>query len=177
MCETIWTSPSGKTIRHHDTLIRIEFSPALRFIRIHGRVPLHGQVPQYAWPEGQSHRKFVPTKDLSRTAMMIKTCRRQKEGRSQNILEAGDLAPADVRLVESNNLRVNEAALTGEYVAGSIALCAALLIAAVYLPGLSAVLITQDPGLRGWLLVLGMSLIPFALGQGLRLAQALREPR
>jgi Ca2+-transporting ATPase len=63
------------------------------------------------------------------------------------------------------------------YVAGSIALCAALLIAAVYLPGLSAVLKTQDPGLRGWLLVLGMSLIPFVLGQGLRLAQALREPR
>jgi Ca2+-transporting ATPase len=62
------------------------------------------------------------------------------------------------------------------YIAGSIALCAALLIAAVYLPGLSAILKTQDPGLRGWLLVLGMSLIPFVLGQGLRLAQTLREP-
>jgi hypothetical protein len=53
---------------------------------------------------------------------------------------------------------------------------AALLIAAVYLPGLSAVLKTQDPGLRGWPLVLGMSLIPFVLGQGVRLAQTLREP-
>lgn len=62
------------------------------------------------------------------------------------------------------------------YIAGSIALCAALLIAAVYLPGLSGVLKTQDPGLRGWLLVLGMSLIPFILGQGLRIVQALREP-
>ena len=62
------------------------------------------------------------------------------------------------------------------YIAGSIALCAALLIAAVYLPGLSAVLKTQDPGLSCWLLVLGMSLIPFILGQGLRIAQALREP-
>jgi Ca2+-transporting ATPase len=62
------------------------------------------------------------------------------------------------------------------YIAGSIALCAALLIAAVYLPGLSAVLKTQDPGLRGWLLVLGMSLIPFILGQGLRIVQARREP-
>ena len=63
------------------------------------------------------------------------------------------------------------------FIAASIALCTALLIAAVYLPGLSTVLKTQDPGLRGWLLVLGMSLIPFVLGQGLRLAQALREPR
>jgi Ca2+-transporting ATPase len=32
------------------------------------------------------------------------------------VLEGGDLAPADVRLIESNNLRVNEASLTGESV-------------------------------------------------------------
>ena len=32
------------------------------------------------------------------------------------VLEAGDLSPADVRLVESNNLRVDEATLTGESV-------------------------------------------------------------
>jgi Ca2+-transporting ATPase len=32
------------------------------------------------------------------------------------ILEGGDVAPADIRLIESNNLRVNEAALTGESV-------------------------------------------------------------
>jgi len=62
------------------------------------------------------------------------------------------------------------------FIAASIALCTALLIAAVYLPGLSAVLKTQDPGFRGWLLVLGMSLIPFMLGHGLRIVQALREP-
>ncbi|MCF8038848.1 MAG: HAD-IC family P-type ATPase, partial [Desulfohalobiaceae bacterium] len=30
------------------------------------------------------------------------------------IFEGGDLVPADIRLIESNNLRVNEAALTGE---------------------------------------------------------------
>jgi hypothetical protein len=63
------------------------------------------------------------------------------------------------------------------HIAGSIALCAALLIAAVYLTGLSAVLKTQNPGFGGWLLVLGMSLIPFTLGQGLRIVQALRKPR
>lgn len=32
------------------------------------------------------------------------------------ILESGDIAPADARLVEANNLRVNESALTGESV-------------------------------------------------------------
>ena len=31
-------------------------------------------------------------------------------------MDAGDIAPADIRLIESNNLRVNEAALTGESV-------------------------------------------------------------
>jgi Ca2+-transporting ATPase len=62
------------------------------------------------------------------------------------------------------------------FIAASIALCTALLIAAVYLPGLSAVLEARHPGFGGWLLVSGMSLIPFILGQGLRMAQALREP-
>jgi Ca2+-transporting ATPase len=32
------------------------------------------------------------------------------------VVDAGDVAPADIRLIESNNLRVNEAALTGESV-------------------------------------------------------------
>ncbi len=47
------------------------------------------------------------------------------------------------------------------YVAGSIVLCAALLVAAVYVPVLSGILKTQDPGPQGWMLLLGMSLIPF----------------
>ena len=61
------------------------------------------------------------------------------------------------------------------YIAGSILLCAALLVAAVYLPGLSSVLRTQDPGLPGWLMILGMSLIPFVWGQGLRVLQAMKN--
>jgi Ca2+-transporting ATPase len=32
------------------------------------------------------------------------------------VVDAGDVAPADIRLIESNNLRVNESALTGESV-------------------------------------------------------------
>ncbi len=61
------------------------------------------------------------------------------------------------------------------YIAGAILLCAALLLAAVYLPGLSRVLRTQDPGPPGWLLILGMSLIPFVWGQGLRVMQAMKN--
>lgn len=64
------------------------------------------------------------------------------------------------------------------YVLISIALCTVLLIMAVYLPGLSFVLKTEHPGLSGWLLLLLVSLIPFAVGQGVRLVQGrLKERR
>ncbi|HHP7234848.1 MAG TPA: cation-translocating P-type ATPase, partial [Desulfobacterales bacterium] len=61
------------------------------------------------------------------------------------------------------------------YIAGAIALCTVLLIAAVYLPGLSGVLKTQNPAPGGWLLILGVSLIPFLVGQGMRIAQAMKN--
>ncbi|MCJ8499002.1 cation-translocating P-type ATPase [Desulfatitalea alkaliphila] len=51
------------------------------------------------------------------------------------------------------------------FIAASLALCAALLLAAVYLPGLSGVLKTEGVGKSGWLLALGMSLVPFLWGQ------------
>jgi P-type Ca2+ transporter type 2C len=62
------------------------------------------------------------------------------------------------------------------YVAGAIVLCTGLLLLAVYQPLLSRVLMTRDPGAAGWLLILGMSLVPFAVGQTLRILQAMRRP-
>ncbi len=52
-----------------------------------------------------------------------------------------------------------------KYVWGALGLCTLILIAAVYLPGISTVLKTVDPGPVGWLLVIGMSLIPLLIGQ------------
>ncbi len=63
------------------------------------------------------------------------------------------------------------------YIIGSIILCTALLLAAVYLPGLSGVLKTESPGVNGWLLLLGMSLFPFIWGQGLRILQLRKQNR
>jgi Ca2+-transporting ATPase len=57
------------------------------------------------------------------------------------------------------------------YIGGSIMLCAILLLAAVYLPGLSDLLKTENPSWRGWLVVLGMSLVPFVFGQAMRIIQ------
>jgi Ca2+-transporting ATPase len=43
---------------------------------------------------------------------------------------------------------------------GALALCTALLLAAVYLPGLRDVLALADPGMRGWAVVAVLSLVP-----------------
>lgn len=59
------------------------------------------------------------------------------------------------------------------FVLGSIVLCTVLLLAAVYLPAISDILKTRHPGLTGWSLLLGMSLLPFIVGQGLRTIQRL----
>ncbi|MBN1991086.1 MAG: cation-translocating P-type ATPase [Anaerolineae bacterium] len=56
------------------------------------------------------------------------------------------------------------------WVWGALVLCVALLLLAVYLPVLSGVLRVVDPGLNGWLLVLGMSVLPLVVGQILKLA-------
>jgi Ca2+-transporting ATPase len=47
----------------------------------------------------------------------------------------------------------------------SIGLCAALLLLAVYLPGLTDVLQTHAPTWEGWALILGLSLVPTVVGQ------------
>lgn len=55
------------------------------------------------------------------------------------------------------------------FIWGALALCTMLLVAAVYLPGLSTVLKVTDPGWRGWLVVAGMSLSPYVIAQVARL--------
>ncbi len=58
---------------------------------------------------------------------------------------------------------------------GALGLCAGLLLLAVYLPGLSSLLETRRLGWSSWGLVLGISLVPFAVGQMLRFVQRRRE--
>lgn len=58
------------------------------------------------------------------------------------------------------------------YIWGALLICTGLLMAAVYLPGLSDVLKTVDPGLTGWGLILGASLVPLVVGQIWKLVQS-----
>ena len=51
------------------------------------------------------------------------------------------------------------------YVWGALALCSAMLLAVVYVPGLAVVFEVQHPGFSGWLLLLAMSAVPLAAGQ------------
>jgi P-type Ca2+ transporter type 2C len=55
------------------------------------------------------------------------------------------------------------------FVWAALALCTGLLLVAIYLPGLSTVLSIEPPGTNGWLLILGMSLVPWAVGQILKI--------
>jgi len=60
-------------------------------------------------------------------------------------------------------------AVTGNpFVWASLGLCAVLILAAVYLPGLSEVLRTVRPDPSGWGLALGLSVVPLAVGQALK---------
>lgn len=54
------------------------------------------------------------------------------------------------------------------FVWGALMLCTGLLLAAVYVPVISRVLKITAPGFRGWLLIVPMSLVPFAVGQVLK---------
>jgi len=47
----------------------------------------------------------------------------------------------------------------------ALALCILLLLGAIYVPGLSDILKMVAPGFQGWLLILGMSLVPLVVGQ------------
>ncbi|MFW6154764.1 MAG: cation-translocating P-type ATPase [Planctomycetota bacterium] len=55
--------------------------------------------------------------------------------------------------------------LRNPWIWGATGLCVALLIAAVYLPGLSTLLKTRSPGLAGWGLILTFSALPVLVGQ------------
>lgn len=84
------------------------------------------------------------------------------------------LALASAQLWNVFNMRSLGTSLTrneitsNPFVWGALALCIGLLLAAVYLPFLANLLGTTDPGLLGWGLVAGMSLLPFVLGQLLK---------
>ncbi len=54
---------------------------------------------------------------------------------------------------------------TNPWVWGALLLCVGLLFIVVYVPVLSTVLRVVDPGLNGWALILGMSLVPLVYGQ------------
>jgi Ca2+-transporting ATPase len=47
----------------------------------------------------------------------------------------------------------------------AVLLCVSLLLAAVYIPGLSSALSVSDPGIRGWALIIVFSIIPLIGGQ------------
>lgn len=85
-----------------------------------------------------------------------------------------------MRLWHVFNMRDNSSGLfrneitRNRYVWGALGVCILLLLAAVYLPVLSTALGTVDPGLTGWLLIIGASLVPLLVGQVLKLVGVIK---
>ncbi|MBW4644060.1 MAG: cation-transporting P-type ATPase [Goleter apudmare HA4340-LM2] len=69
---------------------------------------------------------------------------------------------------QDSGLLLNEIS-RNPYVWGALVLCTGLLLIAVYVPLLATVLQTVDPGVNGWLLIIGMSLVPLIIGQVVKL--------
>jgi len=76
----------------------------------------------------------------------------------------------NMRAPASQFLR-NEITSNG-FVWAALGLCVILLLMAVYVPGLSEVLKLESPGPTGWMLVVTMSLVPYATGQAAKAARA-----
>jgi Ca2+-transporting ATPase len=55
-----------------------------------------------------------------------------------------------------------------KYIWGALALSCIILISAIYVPVISSVLSIVPPDLQGWLLILGLSLVPLIAGQAER---------
>ena len=66
---------------------------------------------------------------------------------------------------EKNSGFFSNSVVRNPFVWGALGLCSLLLLAAVAVPLLAQVLDVVNPGPEGWLLILGMSLLPLAVGQ------------
>ncbi len=66
---------------------------------------------------------------------------------------------------DTNSTLFKNDVIRNPFVWGAILLCTLLLISTVVIPWLGKVLKIEQPGTNGWLLIIGMSLIPFVIGQ------------
>ncbi|MBA3004203.1 MAG: cation-transporting P-type ATPase [Desulfurivibrio sp.] len=69
-----------------------------------------------------------------------------------------------VNMRDHNAPFFNNVITRNPFIWGAAALCTAMLVATIYLPGLSDILKVSDPGIRGWGLVLMMSVVPVIVG-------------
>jgi len=63
------------------------------------------------------------------------------------------------------------------YIWGALILCTIITVGAVYLPGPAQILKLTNPGIDGWLIVLGMSVLPLLVGQVWRIISGKGERR
>lgn len=60
---------------------------------------------------------------------------------------------------------INNTIMKNKWVWGALVLCVVITLGAVYIPPIAVVLKVTPPGFTGWMVILGMSLIPYFAGQ------------
>jgi len=78
---------------------------------------------------------------------------------------------------DKSSTLLGNAIVRNSFIWGALGLCSVLLAATVYVPLLAGVLDVTRPGLNGWLLILGMSLLPLAAGQLVLIVLKMRRGR
>ena len=66
---------------------------------------------------------------------------------------------------DRNSRLLDNSIVRNPFIWGALALCSLLLAATIYVPILAGVLHVANPGTDGWLLIIGMSLLPVIVGQ------------
>ena len=131
------------------------------------RDPKEGILTRRHWVSIGVYGLFITASVLAALGLSLKWLDLDR----QSAVTVSFLTLAFAQLWHVFNMRNRESRLLANditrnrFVWGALALCSGLLLAAVYIPGVSAVLQVVAPGGSGWLLVAAMSLVPLALGQ------------
>jgi magnesium-transporting ATPase (P-type) len=129
-------------------------------------------ISMYA-PKHRSGPDIIAAATTISPAMTAAAAFRWLQLDSPNAITISFLTLAFARLWHVFNMRgINSHLIRNQitenpFVWAALALCVALLLLAIYIPGLSGVLDLRAPGARGWSLILLFSFLPLVVGQAI----------
>jgi Ca2+-transporting ATPase len=77
---------------------------------------------------------------------------------------------------DTNSKVLTNSIVRNPFIWGALLLCSLLLVATIYVPVLAKVLNVANPGMEGWMLIIGMSFLPLLIGQLVLFVMKIRRP-